>query len=322
MSRKPKKGYFVKGHFVAEGSELDQELKLAMKWGQSTSKTDAKRESEELQQLGDLSCEQIYDHLSQQQPAGPPTSNAGGPPRADHPEAGAGHSSAFEGHPQATGHDYEYESAVGADVACSALDRALILREIAGSLAEINKSAGKTAGRWAEVAQRARTRAVPWERLFAERLGGLIPTDYQTCPFSKRHLWRGVYLPSVARKGVGRILFAIDTSGSMSLPVLGQITDQIDQLRQLQAHQALALVGQCGFQLGQRRAAAGGDDQLAGFIAEDARVGPGVQHLALQRGPPEILAAAPAQAQGAAVRGGRTHGIDQVLALSVHGAGW
>jgi ribosome-associated protein len=53
MSRKPKKGYFVKGHFVAEGSELDQELKLAMKWGQSTSKTDAKRESEELQELGE-----------------------------------------------------------------------------------------------------------------------------------------------------------------------------------------------------------------------------------------------------------------------------
>ena len=53
MSRKPKKGYFVKGQFVAEGSELDQELKLAMKWGQSTSKTDAKRESEELQELGE-----------------------------------------------------------------------------------------------------------------------------------------------------------------------------------------------------------------------------------------------------------------------------
>jgi len=47
------KGYFVKGQFVAEGSELDQELKLAMKWGQSTSKTDAKRESEELQELGE-----------------------------------------------------------------------------------------------------------------------------------------------------------------------------------------------------------------------------------------------------------------------------
>ena len=57
MSRKPKKGYFVKGQFVAEGSELDQELKLAMKGGQAASKTDLKRESEELQQLG----EQLLD---------------------------------------------------------------------------------------------------------------------------------------------------------------------------------------------------------------------------------------------------------------------
>lgn len=57
MSRKPKKGYFVKGQFVAEGSELDQELKLAMKGGQVASKTDLKRESEELQQLG----EQLLD---------------------------------------------------------------------------------------------------------------------------------------------------------------------------------------------------------------------------------------------------------------------
>lgn len=57
MSRKPKKGYFVKGQFVAEGSELDQVLKLAMKGGQAASKTDLKRESEELQQLG----EQLLD---------------------------------------------------------------------------------------------------------------------------------------------------------------------------------------------------------------------------------------------------------------------
>jgi hypothetical protein len=178
-----------------------------------------------VQQLGNLSCEQIYDHLFQQPPASQSKATAGEPNRAVPP-------SAFEGDARATGHDYDYEPAIGADVACSALDRALIMREIAGALAEVGKTAGKSAGRWAEVAQRARTRAVPWERLFAERLGGLIPTDYQTFPFSKRHLWRGVYLPSVARKGVGRILFAIDTSGSMSLPVLGQITDQIDQLRQ------------------------------------------------------------------------------------------
>jgi ribosome-associated protein len=51
MSRKPKKGYWVKGTFVAEGSELDLQLKAELKG--ETSKTDLKRESDELQKLGE-----------------------------------------------------------------------------------------------------------------------------------------------------------------------------------------------------------------------------------------------------------------------------
>lgn len=53
MPRKPKKGYFVRGHFVAEGSDLDQELKRELKGGIETSKTDLKRESDERQALGE-----------------------------------------------------------------------------------------------------------------------------------------------------------------------------------------------------------------------------------------------------------------------------
>jgi ribosome-associated protein len=52
MSRKPKKGYFVKGHFVAEGSELDLELR-AEQTGGEPSRTELKRESTELQKLGE-----------------------------------------------------------------------------------------------------------------------------------------------------------------------------------------------------------------------------------------------------------------------------
>ena len=52
MSRKPKKGYFVKGQFVAEGSELDLELKRELKGGDAPSRTELKRESTELQELG------------------------------------------------------------------------------------------------------------------------------------------------------------------------------------------------------------------------------------------------------------------------------
>jgi ribosome-associated protein len=53
MSRKPKKGYFVRGQFVAEGSELDLQLKAELKGTDQASRTDLKRESTELQKLGE-----------------------------------------------------------------------------------------------------------------------------------------------------------------------------------------------------------------------------------------------------------------------------
>lgn len=52
MSRKPKKGYFVRGKFVAEGSELDIELKAELKGTTESSKSDLKKEMDGLQDLG------------------------------------------------------------------------------------------------------------------------------------------------------------------------------------------------------------------------------------------------------------------------------
>ena len=44
MSRKPTKGYFVRGQFVAEGSELDLEFKRELKFGlEGPSRTELKR---------------------------------------------------------------------------------------------------------------------------------------------------------------------------------------------------------------------------------------------------------------------------------------
>ena len=53
MPSKLKKGYFVRGKFVAEGSELDLELKAELKGTTEASKTDLKRESTELQKVGE-----------------------------------------------------------------------------------------------------------------------------------------------------------------------------------------------------------------------------------------------------------------------------
>ena len=53
MSRKLKKGYFVRGEFVAEGSARDMELKAELKGTSEQSRTELKRESTELQKLGE-----------------------------------------------------------------------------------------------------------------------------------------------------------------------------------------------------------------------------------------------------------------------------
>lgn len=51
MPRKPKRGYFVQGQFVAEGSELDEQIQRELK-GDTPSRSELKRESTELQKLG------------------------------------------------------------------------------------------------------------------------------------------------------------------------------------------------------------------------------------------------------------------------------
>ncbi len=53
MPRKPKKGYFVRGQFIAEGSPEDIALKAELKGGDEPSRTDLKRESAQLQKLGE-----------------------------------------------------------------------------------------------------------------------------------------------------------------------------------------------------------------------------------------------------------------------------
>ena len=53
MARKPKKGYFVRGQFVAEGSELDEQYRRALKGGDAPSKTELKAQSAQLQALGE-----------------------------------------------------------------------------------------------------------------------------------------------------------------------------------------------------------------------------------------------------------------------------
>lgn len=54
----------------------------------------------------------------------------------------------------------------------------------------------------------------PLEKL-RRLFGGSIKDDYTWTRPNRKHIGRGVYLPSMRRTGIGRIAFAVDTSGSM-----------------------------------------------------------------------------------------------------------
>ena len=84
--------------------------------------------------------------------------------------------------------------------------------------------------------------------------------------------------------------------------------------------QALALGGQCGLQLGQGCARAGGDDQLAGLVAGDARQRARVQHVAAQRTAMEVFGAPAPDAQGSLVGNGGAHALGDLGKGLVHAA--
>jgi predicted metal-dependent peptidase len=72
---------------------------------------------------------------------------------------------------------------------------------------------------------------VPWRDLLAAFLTGLQKNDYRWFPPAKRHLWRGMMLPSTTVSGPAHVVVAIDTSGSMSGALLQRILAEIDEMR-------------------------------------------------------------------------------------------
>lgn len=94
-----------------------------------------------------------------------------------------------------------------------------------------SKLHGRQAGLLAEEVRRATGVQIPWQRLLARFFTGLRRNDYRLFPPNRKHIWRGLYLPSLGAPGPEHILAAVDTSGSMDAKVLARALGELDQLR-------------------------------------------------------------------------------------------
>lgn len=72
---------------------------------------------------------------------------------------------------------------------------------------------------------------VPWQVLLARCFSGIRRDDYRFLPPSKKHMWRGIYLPSVGVPGAQTIVCAIDTSGSIQGKIAEQFLTEVSKLR-------------------------------------------------------------------------------------------
>ena len=73
---------------------------------------------------------------------------------------------------------------------------------------------------------------VDWQALLRTWLHDRLRSDWSLWPPSRKHLHRGLVLPSVGTPSPGRLVFAVDTSGSMSDAEIAQIYGEIRAFRE------------------------------------------------------------------------------------------
>ena len=112
----------------------------------------------------------------------------------------------------------------------------------------ISKLPGRLPALWKQELERLESRRVPWQELLARFFTATLQSDFRLFPPNKRHLWQGLYLPSVGGLGPRQVVVAIDTSGSMRTSDLQLILAEVDafravaacELRLIQADAAIA----------------------------------------------------------------------------------
>lgn len=111
----------------------------------------------------------------------------------------------------------------------AAAERQRLRTELAVPIRE--KLRGVGSGHWMEEINAAESSRISWKNILSSFVTELRYTDYRMFPFNKKHLWRGLFMPSVGEPGPDHLVLAIDTSGSMSKAELAVVLGEIDQLR-------------------------------------------------------------------------------------------
>ena len=105
-----------------------------------------------------------------------------------------------------------------------------LIRELKNS-EEGSRNQGWLSGLFEQELQQAATPRIPWQSVLMRFVSAIRRSDYRSFPFNKRHIWRGIGLPSIGIPGPDHLVVAVDTSASMNNELLSQILAEIDRIR-------------------------------------------------------------------------------------------
>jgi predicted metal-dependent peptidase len=89
------------------------------------------------------------------------------------------------------------------------------------------KACGRMPGGIERQLKDSRESQCDWRAILRDFIAATDPSDYRWTPPNRRFVSAGLYLPSVMRSGVGEIVIAVDTSGSVGNQELEQFAGEI-----------------------------------------------------------------------------------------------
>jgi predicted metal-dependent peptidase len=81
-----------------------------------------------------------------------------------------------------------------------------------------------------------------WRAILRDFVAATTPSDYRWTPPNRRYIASGLYLPSVERRGLGEIVIAVDTSGSIGKLELEQFAGEISAISEEAQPEAIHVV--------------------------------------------------------------------------------
>ncbi len=81
-----------------------------------------------------------------------------------------------------------------------------------------------------------------WRAILRDFVAAATPSDYRWTPPNRRYIASGLYLPSVERRGLGEIVIAVDTSGSIGKCELEQFAGEISAISEETQPDAIRVV--------------------------------------------------------------------------------